>query len=734
MLIRWALFLFRRARLVATAVVALVLVGALYGSTVFGHVETNGQDFQDPGSSSATFTEQYLEQFPRSQGQYIVLFSSPTLRVDDSAYATEVNGLAARIGRLPQVTDVTGYYTSQSSAFVSDDRHDTFLSVSAVPAHQDEVYDKLVRLAGTEGGPAYVSLGGSVTIHKQINEQVKRDLKKAELISFPILGVLLLLFFGSAVAALIPLGLGGLSILAALFIMRLLTSVTTISAYAINVVTLLGLGLAIDYSLFMVGRFREELRKRNDVEVALAMTVNHSGRTMLLSGTMVAISLLSLLVFPQTFFRSVGLGGAAVVLTTVALSLTMLPAVLRLLGNRINLLTLIRNREPDIEIPTFRFWYQFSNFIMRHAVPAFAATLLVLLCIAGQFVHAHLSSTDITTIPKTLSSRQVNETLQHKFSSFSSEPVTILLQEPGDPMSHDNLVVLQRYVASLRHIAGVEHVDSLLAGTNPQVLRTDGPLAAGLRVHYVSGNYTTITVRQSYQPQSDAARGLIKHVRDVPLPEFYAAPVGGVSAQLVDLLDSLRAHVPEALLIICSATFVLVFMLTGSVVLPVKAIVLDLLSLCTALGILAWTFQYYHLTSLVPLTALGSVDATSAVLVFAVAFGLSADYEFFLLSRVKEEFDATGDTTHAIAYGVQRTAGIITAAALLFVSVIGLFMTSKVSLLQQIGLGLSAAVIVDATFIRLVLVAATMRILGTVNWWAPRPLRVVYRKFGAKLE
>ncbi len=218
------------------------------------------------------------------------------------------------------------------------------------------------------------------------------------------------------------------------------------------------------------------------------------------------------------------------------------------------------------------------------------------------------------------------------------------------------------------------------------------------------------------------------------MPSGYSAVTGGISAQLVDLLHSLRTHLPAALLIICSATFLLVFLLTGSVVLPVKAIVLDLLSLCTALGVIAWTFQYHHLTSVVPLTSLGSIDATSTVLIFTIAFGLSADYEFFLLSRVKEEYEASGDNTHAVAYGVQRTAGIITAAALLFVSVIGLFMTSKVSLLQQIGLGLSAAVIIDATFVRLILVAATMRILGRFNWWAPRPLRFVYQKIGSRLH
>lgn len=731
MLIRWSLFVFKHAWLVICVGFAVILIGAVYGSSVFHHVETNGQDFQDPGSASAAYVSEYGRRFPNTQGQFIVLFSSTSARVDDPAYRTEVMDFATEVRQLPHVTDTAGYYIGNSPAFVSTDQHDTFVSISAASAYQDQIYDKLVSMTAFQTGPAEMKLGGSTTINKQVNNQVELDLKKAEVISFPVLGVLLLLFFGSMVSAIIPLCLGGVSIVGAFCIMRLLTEVTSISSYAINVVTLLGLGLAIDYSLFMVGRFREELRKRDDVEVALAMAIGRSGRTILLSGLMVAISLLSLLVFPQTFLRSIGLGGAAVVATTVVMALTMLPAALRLLGHKVNALPIFLKRQDDIEIPSFRFWYQFSKAVMGWALPVFVATLVALLMVASQFRHAKLSTTDIKTVPETLSSRQVNDTLEREFAEFNSEPITVLVHEPVDPTSQQGISFLRQYTTSLWNVPGVANVDSILTA-DPQIAAAPAPVIVSSR--YVSGNYVAVTVRLSNPPQSSAAKQTLDNVRTVPVPIGFTVLTGGITAQLADLLHSLRSHLPDAVAIVGSATFLLVFLLTGSVILPIKAVLLDLLSLCTALGILTWVFQYQHLTSSIPLTAIGSVDATATVLIFAVAFGLSADYEFFLLSRVKEEYDATGETTHSIAYGIQRTAGIITAAALLFVSVIGLFMTSKATVLQQIGLGLSAAIIIDATIIRLMLVAATMRVLGRLNWWAPRPLRFIYQKIGGRFE
>jgi RND superfamily putative drug exporter len=374
---------------------------------------------------------------------------------------------------------------------------------------------------------------------------------------------------------------------------------------------------------------------------------------------------------------------------------------------------------------------------MKWSVMAFAVVLTILLIVANQFRHVRLSSTDISTVPTNLTSRQVNDTLQQKFANFSSEPIRILVSEPVDPLSSAGMASLESYVSLIEKLPGVGSVDSLASyepNTEPYSDLSIGPQAAALRVQYVSGTTTLLTVHQTYAPQSGDAEQLVRQIRNISPPSGFSAETGGVSAELVDLLHSLRIHLPTALSIVFPATFILVFLLTGSVILPIKAILLDVLSLCTALGIIAWVFQYRHVPGFVPLTAIGSVDATSAILIFTVAFGLSADYEFFLLSRVKEEYDATDDTSHSIAYGVQRTAGIITAAALLFVSVIGLFMTSKVTLLQQIGLGLAAAIIIDATFVRLILVAATMNILGKYNWWAPRPLKKLHEKIGSGIE
>jgi RND superfamily putative drug exporter len=730
-LIRWALFVYSHAKIVLGFGVVLVLLGGVFGSQVFKHVESNGKDFQDPKSDSALFLNDYARDFPNSQGQFTVLFSSAALRIDAPEFSKDVGNFIFSAKQLPHVTNIVSYDSTRSPKFVSNDRHETFIQISVAPDYQNQTYEQLIRMVSNEKGNVQAKLGGSYVINKQVNGQVEQDLKKAELLSFPILAILLLLFFGSVVSAATPLALGGLSILGAFFIMRLLAEVTTISSYAINVVTLLGLGLSIDYSLFIVGRFREELAKSPDVEVALAVTVNRAGRTILLSGTMVSISLLSLLAFPQTFLRSMGLGGAAVVATCALLSLTLLPAALRLLGYNINALPVFRRKKSEKVIPELGYWYRFSQFVMRRAPIAFTVVVILLVSVALQFRHAKLSTTDIQTVPVSLSSRQVNDELAKNFSGYGSEPVSIILHEPSKPLDPANIVYLQNFTAALQHTAGVARVDSLLSQATSKLLemQSKNTLVQQLNKQYISGNDTIVTVYQTDPPQSGEARSLVRQLRSFQMANGYSMSAGGVSAQLDDLLQSLRDHVPWVLAIICLATFVLVYLLTGSVVLPVKAILLDLLSLFTALGIVVWVFQRTAAPPLLPLNVLGTVDATSAVLIFAIAFGLSADYEFFLLSRIKEDYDDRRDNTHAIAFGIQKTAGIITAAALLFVSVIGLFLTGKNSLLQQISLGLSAAVIIDATIVRLILVPATMKILGKRNWWAPKPLKNLYLKF-----
>jgi uncharacterized membrane protein YdfJ with MMPL/SSD domain len=743
MLASWAKIVYRKPWHVLILTLLLIVLGGIYGFGVFSRLST-GNDFQDPNAASTQVENLSLSKFSGTQGQLIVLLSSTQLQVHSPAFDQAAQKDLAAIARQPHVIKVLSYYNSGESRLVSINHHATYADValSGNSKQQQQVFDNLVALFAKHSSGLQVRLGGNIAVSVQINQQVTSDLKRAESLSFPVVAILLILIFGNVVAATVPLFLGGLSILGALFITRVLTNFTSMSVYVINVITLLGLGLAIDYSLFLVGRFREELALSGNVETALTTTITKAGRTVMFSGSTVILSLLSLIVFPEVFLRSMGMSGAAVVATAALLSLTVVPASLRLLGRHINDLSLPgRNAmvKPRPHEAKKGFWYVFSQFIMRRPVVVLVVTLAVLLGVGSQFLHAKLSNPDTYSVPTNLSSRQVNDSLSRNFSNTSTEPINILVHTTGNPLESPNLRYLTQYISRLKAIKGVTQVDSLIAHLPPRlsgISEPNGttllsvPSFAPILSQYVSGNYDQLTVFQAYGPQSTQAQQLIQTIRALPTPRGFTPEVGGVSAELVDLLHSLRTHIPYSLAIIFCATIVLIFLLMGGILVPIKAIILGIISLSAAFGILVWVFQDHHLAGALSLAALGSVDATSAVLIFAIAFGLSMDYEFFLLSRIKEEYEATGDNTHAVAHGVQKTAGIITSAALLLISVIGLFATSKISLIQQIGLGLGSAVAIDSTLVRMVLVPATMRLLGRANWWAPKPLRWVYQRFG----
>lgn len=743
MLERWAKIVYRKPWYVLLITLVIIVGGGIYGLSVFSRLST-GNDFQDPKATSTRVENLSLSNFSGTQGQLIVLLSSPDLTVGSPGFDQAARQDLAEINKQQHVIKVLSYYNSGQARLISINHHETYADValSGNSKQQQQVFSNLSTLFAKHSSDVEVRLGGNIAVSAQINQQVTSDLKRAEALSFPVVAILLLLIFGNIVAATVPLFLGGLSILGALFITRLLTNVTSMSVYVINVITLLGLGLAIDYSLFLVGRFREELALTGDVEMALTTTIRKAGRTIMFSGTTVIISLLSLIVFPEVFLRSMGMSGAAVVATAALLSLTIVPASLRLLGRRINALSLPgRNArtKPRAHETKKGFWYVFSEFIMRRPILVLVVTLALLLGVGSQFLHAKLSNPDSYSVPMNLSSRQVNDALSHDFSNTSTEPINIIVQTTGNPMAAPNLRYLTEYVSQLKQLKGVTQVDSLLAHLPPALSGRPGPQGttilsepsfAPVFSQYVSGDYDKLTVSQAYGPQSPQSQQLIQAIRALSTPRGFTPAVGGVSAELVDLLQSLRTHIPYALAIIFCATIVLIFLLMGGILVPIKAIILGIISLSAAFGILVWVFQAHHLAGVLSLAALGSIDATSAVLIFAIAFGLSMDYEFFLLSRIKEEYEATGDNTHAVAHGVQKTAGIITSAALLLISVIGLFATSKISLIQQIGVGLASAVAIDSTLVRMILVPATMRLLGKANWWAPKPLRIIYKRFG----
>ena len=687
-------FVHQRRRWVIAGALIFIAIASVWGTQVFGALKSGG-GFDDPRSGSSQAAKIINDRIGPADDELVVLYESRSATVDDPAFRAAVTGTLARLPK-SEVPRVTTYWDTRSPALVSHDRHATYAAIRLAGADQQarlKTYDKV---RDHLAAPGLKTLrGGSIGVNGELGRKTASGLARAEMISTPILLILLVVIFGSLVSALLPLAIGGVAILGAFTVLRLLTLTTDVSTFAINVVTMLGLGLAIDYALFIVTRYREELRRTDSEREALVRTMATAGRTVAFSGVTVAIALGGLLFFPQMFLRSMGLGGMAVVLVDMIAALTVLPALLALLGRRVDALRLIRRRQPGPDRGT---WYRLAHSVMRRPVAYATGSILVLLVLGAPFLGIRFGSIDVRALPPGAESRTVATTLDHDFPHSSLSPIDVVLtggvSQPG----------LAGYVGRLRALPGVSSAD--LAGTGPDAAH--------------------VAVRTAADPQSAGARDLVRRIRALPAPgEVY---VGGETAVLSDLLSSLGRVLPWTALFVGVVTFALLFAALGSIVLPLKALVMNALSLSAAFGVMVWGFQDGHLAGLLGFTSTGAVEASQPVLILAVAFGLSMDYELFLLSRIKEEWDRTGDNTAAVATGLQRTGAIITNAALLLAVVIGAFVTSDIAFIKLIGVGLLAAVVVDATIVRALLVPATIRLLGRANWWLPSPLRRLHAR------
>jgi trehalose monomycolate/heme transporter len=685
----------RRRRLVLAGALVFVAVAALWGTGVFGALKNGG--FDDPGSGSARAARIVNDRIGAPDDELVVLYSSRTMTVDDPAFRAAVTGT---LGRLPgaDVARVTTYWSSGSPALVSRDRHATYAAVRLRGADLQARLKTYDRVRDDLAAPGLRTLrGGTIGTNAEMSRQTATGLARAEMISTPILLVLLVVIFGSLVSALLPLAVGGVAILGAFTALRLLTLATDVSTFAINIVTMLGLGLAIDYALFIVTRYREELDRADSEREALARTMATAGRTVAFSGITVAIALGGLLFFPQMFLRSMGLGGMAVVLVDMLAALTVLPALLALLGRRVDALR-IGGRRRRAADRTGGAWARLAASVMRRPVAYAAGSVLVLLVLGAPFLGIRFGGIDERALPPGAEARTVATALDRDFAHGGPAPIEVVVT--GDVARP----ALDAYVGRLRAVPGVAGAD--VAGAGPGATR--------------------VAVRTPADPQSHEARDLVGRIRALPAPG--PVYVGGQTAQLSDLLSSLGHVLPWTALFVGAVTFGLLFAALGSVVLPLKALVMNVLSLSAAFGVMVWGFQDGHLAGLLHFTSTGTVEASQPVLILAVAFGLSMDYELFLLSRIREEWDATGDNTAAVATGLQHTGAIITNAALLLAVVIGAFTTSGIMFIKLIGVGLLTAVLLDATLVRALLVPATIRLLGRANWWLPSPLRRLHAR------
>jgi RND superfamily putative drug exporter len=737
-----------RARWTALAVSLLVVVGAaVYGLGLFSALKPDG--FIDPNAESTRAANLVAARFPKSSTDLIVLLRSDTLTVTDPAFTAAANTLLASLGARSEVESVSSYFTTPSPAYLSRDGHETFALVRLTGTSEMAKERQLTALQGILISPTLaVSVGGNVPINAAFNSQIGKDIERAEMLTLPLVALLLVLIFGGLVAAGLPLIIGAVAILLAFAILRPISSVTSVSIFTPNVVTMLGLGLSIDYALFMTTRFREELAAHDgDARAALRRTMATAGRTVLFSGLTVGTSLLGLLFFPEFFLSSMGLAASAAVLAAMLASLTLLPALLAVLGPRVNALSVgralrrARGRAEVAPAGAHGRWYQLSMAVMRWPVPVALVVVLLLVGVGSPFTRAAFSLTDVRALPAKQPARVATERFTRDFALEGGMQLEIAVRTPGSALSATNLASLDAYVRQLQALPGVVRVESLV--TLDPSLSLDAyqqlyanpdanPQSAAAAERYASGDVTAVTVAASPQDLSPAAETLVRRIRAIAPAGGLRPLVGGFSAAQVDTFSSLLAAIPHALLVIVLVMLVLLFLLTGSVLLPLKAIVLNTLSLSATFGALVWIFQEGHFAQALGFQATGSLDATQPVLIFAIAFGLSMDYEVFLLSRIREQYDATGDNRLAVAVGLQRTGRLITSAALLLAVVLGAFATSSIVFIKMIGIGLAIAVIMDATLVRALLVPATMRLLGRWNWWAPGPLHTLWRSIGLR--
>ena len=709
---------------IVAASVLVFLLAVVFGSGAIDRLKPGG--FEDQSSESFVTKELLEEQLGQGQSSLFVVFSSGDLAVEDPRFQSAVEEALSPLAQDETVTRVATFYTTGSPAFVSEDGTKTF-AVVGLAQDADTASEDFLRLRSLLSSEELdINVTGQPAADRQIQDKAESDLQRAELFAFPIVAILLILILRSLVAASLPLGMGLLSILAALLGLRILTEVTDVSIFALNITVLLGLGLAIDYSFLMVDRFRKEL-KTKDVPEALATTMSTAGKAVAFSGIAVAVSLLGLLFFPMNFLQSMGLGGAMVTALAAIGALTVLPAILAILGPKVNALRVLP-RESDKEGAGF--WYRLSSGVMRRPVMVMLPVLVVLLLLASPVLDLRLGNPDPSLLPSGNEVRIASEQLEHDFTPGESSPITVVVRARDDIILPQNLLALDQLTQEIQTIPGVTRVDGL---ANASLESPDSPDSFNVAAsRFASGSFTRLSVIAGLERNSEEAQDVVKAIRDIEPANGLEILVGGETAQLIDTKNSLFSSIPWALLFVVGVTFVVLFLMFGSVVLPLKAVAMNALSIGATFGVLVWIFQDGNLTGLLNFEASGFLTTPLPVLLFAVVFGLSMDYEVFLLSRVKEEYDGTGDNTQAVAKGLQHTGRIITSAALPFIVVTGAFATADIVIIKSLGVGMAIAVALDATIVRALLVPATMRLMGRYNWWSPRPLKRLWERFGIR--
>jgi putative drug exporter of the RND superfamily len=719
-------------RIIAVAALVMVACG-IFGIPVAKHLSAGG--FQDPTSESSQATKLLVDRFGQGDMELLISVTSND-RAQGSAARSVGTDIAAQLEESPYVAEVTSAWTAPAPAapaMISKDGK-TGLIVAGITGgeseaqkHAKELTDRLVH----DRDGVTVRAGGEAMTYVQINGQSEKDLLTMEAIAIPLSFLVLVWVFGGLVAAALPLAVGGFAILGSMAVLRAITLLTDVSIFALNLTVAMGLALAIDYTLLIISRYRDELADGADRERALVRTMATAGRTVLFSAMTVALSMVAMVLFPMYFLKSFAYAGIAVVAFAAVAAIVVAPAAIALLGDRLDSLDVRRlgrrilGRPEPVRKPVEQtFWYRSTKVVMRRAIPIGVAIVALLLVLGAPFLGIKWGFPDDRVLPQSLSARQVGDALRTDFAVDSARNVTVVIPDTAGIAPAE----LDRYASALSQVPDVSSVSApggTFAGARPV-----GPPSASTGVKDGSAFLTVASTAPLFTSASETQ---LDRLRAVDTPAGKPVQLTGVAQINHDSSEAITSRLPMVLGIIAAITFVLLFLLTGSLVLPLKALVLNVLSLTAAFGALVWIFQDGHLGAL-GTTPTGTLVANMPVLLFCIAFGLSMDYEVFLVSRIREFWLKSGktraDNDESVALGLARTGRVVTAAALLMSISFAALIAAEVAFMRMFGVGLTLAVLADATLVRMMLVPAFMHVLGRWNWWAPKPLARLHERIG----
>jgi len=701
----------KRPRAVLIATLLVLLASAVYGAGAL-NVFTLSR-FESPGAESGQAADVLLDEFGTGTANVVLHVTAADSDVDSATTAPAGQALTDELAAYPGVAEAWSYWTDASPTLRGENGA-TALVLAHVPGDattvRAEILPGLTEAFNRTDSTLTIAVGGADELFREAAQLARGDFLLAEAIVLPGLLLLLLLLYRRTVAALLTLGIGMLSVLATLALLRITAGFVEVSTFAANLTLVMGIGLGVDYCLFVITRFREETAAGRSIEDAVATARRKAGRTVVFSAGTVAVSLSVLLLFPFPFLQSFAYAGIFVPVTAALGAVVVLPAALRLWGHKV-----VRPVTKSTEDGR---WHRIATAVMRRPVLTGGLALVVVLLLASPFLGVRFGLPDERALPADAPARIVTEQMNAEFSAEETDALQIVTTTATTGEE------LAAYAATLSTVDGVAQVDSAAGRFVAGTLVADGDPAQA------DGPATWLSVVPTAERLDRDGTGLVAEVRAVAAP--FAVLVGGYPAELTDFRDAMLDRLPLVLLLILAATFLILFLMTGSVLIPVKATVLNLLSLSVMFGALVWVFQDGNLAGVIGFTPQGSFEPSIPILMFCVAYGLSMDYEVFLLSRIKEEWDRTGDNTAAVARGIQRSAPLVTMAAAILALTFAVYATGDVVFLQMLGVGMALAVLVDATLIRGVLMPALMRLTGRANWWAPGPLRRLHARVGLR--